>query len=93
MVCRRQNIGQLDEFKTIADHYGAILRLTWLRPSGRGADVGDELHPLPEQQLELYQSLMAHGEDALVGDSFFHLAPFGEPLPGLKLSGTSRWCA
>ncbi|MFI5428835.1 mycofactocin radical SAM maturase [Aeromicrobium sp. UC242_57] len=41
VVCTRQNIGQLDEFKAIADQYGATLRLTRLRPSGRGADVWD----------------------------------------------------
>ena len=41
----RQNVGQLDEFKAIADRFDAQLRITRLRPSGRGADVWDELHP------------------------------------------------
>ena len=90
VVCTRQNIGQLDEFKALADRFGATLRLTRLRPSGRGADVWDELHPLPEQQRELYDWLMAHGEGVLTGDSFFHLAAFGEPLPGLNLCGAGR---
>jgi mycofactocin radical SAM maturase len=95
VVCTRQNIGQLDEFKAIADQYGATLRLTRLRPSGRGADVWDELHPLPEQQRELYDWLVAHGEDVLTGDSFFHLSAFGESdgsgaLPGLNLCGAGR---
>ena len=73
VVCTRHNIGQLDEFKAIADRYGAQLRLTRLRPSGRGADVWEELHPLPEQQRELYDWLVAHGDQVLTGDSFFHL--------------------
>ena len=90
VVCTRQNIGQLDEFKALADRYGATLRLTRLRPSGRGADVWDELHPLPEQQRTLYDWLMRHGEDVLTGDSFFHLAAFGESLPGLNLCGAGR---
>ena len=90
VVCTRQNIGQLDEFKALADRFGATLRLTRLRPSGRGADVWDELHPLPEQQRVLYDWLMAHGEDVLTGDSFFHLAAFGESLPGLNLCGAGR---
>jgi mycofactocin radical SAM maturase len=90
VVCTRENISQLDEFKAIADQYGATLRLTRLRPSGRGADVWDELHPLPEQQRELYDWLMAHGDGVLTGDSFFHLAPFGEKLPGLNLCGAGR---
>ena len=90
VVCTRQNIAQLDDFKAIADCYGAQMRLTRLRPSGRGADVWDELHPLPEQQKQLYDWLMAHGEDVLTGDSFFHLAAFGESLPGLNLCGAGR---
>ncbi|AXT84271.1 mycofactocin radical SAM maturase [Aeromicrobium sp. A1-2] len=90
VVCTRQNIGQLDEFKALADHYGATLRLTRLRPSGRGADVWDELHPLPEQQKVLYDWLMANGENVLTGDSFFHLSAFGETLPGLNLCGAGR---
>jgi mycofactocin biosynthetic radical S-adenosylmethionine protein MftC len=90
VVCTRQNIGQLDEFAALADRFGATLRLTRLRPSGRGADVWDELHPTPEQQRVLYDWLMAHGERVLTGDSFFHLAAFGEPLPGLNLCGAGR---
>ena len=90
VVCTRQNIGQLDEFKALADRFGATLRLTRLRPSGRGAEVWDELHPLPEQQRELYDWLMAHGDGVLTGDSFFHLAAFGEALPGLNLCGAGR---
>jgi mycofactocin radical SAM maturase len=90
VVCTRQNIGQLDDFAALADRFGATLRLTRLRPSGRGADVWDELHPLPEQQRVLYDWLLAHGEKVLTGDSFFHLAPFGEALPGLNLCGAGR---
>jgi mycofactocin radical SAM maturase len=90
VVCTRHNIGQLDEFKALADTYDATLRLTRLRPSGRGVNVWDELHPLPEQQRELYDWLLAHGEQVLTGDSFFHLAAFGEPLPGLNLCGAGR---
>jgi mycofactocin biosynthetic radical S-adenosylmethionine protein MftC len=37
VVVTRHNIGQLDELKALADSYGAQLRLTRLRPSGRGA--------------------------------------------------------
>jgi len=90
VVVTRQNITQLDEFKALADRFGATLRLTRLRPSGRGADVWDELHPLPEQQRGLYDWLLANGEGVLTGDSFFHLGAFGENLPGLNLCGAGR---
>jgi mycofactocin radical SAM maturase len=90
VVVTRQNAGQLDEFKALADRLGAQLRLTRLRPSGRGADVWDELHPTAAQQRGLYDWLTAHGEQVLTGDSFFHLAGYGEALPGLNLCGAGR---
>ncbi|XUL93901.1 mycofactocin radical SAM maturase [Streptomyces galilaeus] len=90
VVCTRHNIPQMDEFKALADRYGAQLRLTRLRPSGRGADVWDDLHPLPAQQRELYDWLVANGDSVLTGDSFFHLSAFGEALPGLNLCGAGR---
>jgi mycofactocin biosynthetic radical S-adenosylmethionine protein MftC len=90
VVCTRHNIPQMDAFKAIADRYGAQLRLTRLRPSGRGADVWDELHPLPEQQRQLYDWLVAHGDNVLTGDSFFHLSAYGKALPGLNLCGAGR---
>ncbi|MGK2901797.1 MAG: mycofactocin radical SAM maturase [Mycobacterium sp.] len=92
VVVTRQNVDQLDEFKALADTYGATLRITRLRPSGRGADVWDELHPTAAQQVQLYEWLVAHGEGVLTGDSFFHLSGLGEPgaLAGLNLCGAGR---
>jgi mycofactocin radical SAM maturase len=90
VVVTRENAGQLDDFKAIADRYEAQLRLTRLRPSGRGADVWDELHPTAEQQRQVYDWLLAHGEQVLTGDSFFHLSAYGESLPGLNLCGAGR---
>ena len=90
VVVTRHNVSQLDEFKALADRFSATLRLTRLRPSGRGADVWDDLHPSAAQQRVLYDWLVLAGEGVLTGDSFFHLAGFGEPLPGLNLCGAGR---
>jgi mycofactocin radical SAM maturase len=90
VVMTRQNVDQLDEFAAIADKFGAQLRITRLRPSGRGADVWDELHPTAAQQRQLYDWLVAHGDNVLTGDSFFHLSAYGEALPGLNLCGAGR---
>lgn len=90
VVMTRQNVCQLDAFKAVADEFGARLRITRLRPSGRGADVWDELHPTAAQQRELYEWLLAHGEGVLTGDSFFHLSGYGQSLPGLNLCGAGR---
>jgi mycofactocin radical SAM maturase len=92
VVVTRHNVDQLDEFKALADSYGATLRITRLRPSGRGADVWDELHPTAAQQVQLYDWLVARGEGILTGDSFFHLSGLGAPgaLAGLNLCGAGR---
>ena len=37
-----------------------------------------------------YRWLLAHGENVLTGDSFFHLNALGEPLPGLNLCGAAK---
>jgi mycofactocin radical SAM maturase len=91
VVMTRQNVPQLDEFKAIADRFGAQLRITRLRPSGRGADVWNELHPRKDQQQQLYDWLVRYGENVLTGDSFFHLNALGSTsLPGLNLCGAGR---
>jgi mycofactocin radical SAM maturase len=89
VVMTRDSIEQLDEFEAIAKHYGAQLRLTRLRPSGRGVDVWDELHPTQEQNRRLYKWLMER-PNVLTGDSFFHLSALGDPLDGLNLCGAGR---
>ena len=90
VVVTRHNVGQLDDFKELADGYGAQLRVTRLRPSGRGAESWAALHPTNAQQHDIYRWLSAHGEDVLTGDSFFHLNALGEPLPGLNMCGAGR---
>ena len=90
VVVTRQNVPQLDRFKALADSFGAQLRVTRLRPSGRGVDSWDHLHPTNGQQREIYDWLMANGEHVLTGDSFFHLNALGDPLPGLNMCGAGR---
>ena len=91
VVVTRHNVDQLDEFKALADEYGAQLRVTRLRPSGRGADSWHDLHPTNAQQRQIYDWLVANGENVLTGDSFFHLNALGdEPLPGLNMCGAGR---
>ena len=90
VVVTRHNVDQLDTFKQLADGYGAQLRVTRLRPSGRGADSWHDLRPTNLQQRQIYNWLLAHGENVLTGDSFFHLNALGESLPGLNLCGAGR---
>lgn len=89
LVVTRHNVDQLDRFADIAGDYGAQLRVTRLRPSGRGVDSWADLHPTQAQQRQLYHWLLDR-PDVLTGDSFFHLSALGEPLPGLNLCGAGR---
>lgn len=90
VVMTRYNVTQLDRFKELADGFGATLRITRLRPAGRGTQVWEQLHPTADQQRDLYGWLMANGEQVLTGDSFFHLSALGGPLPGLNMCGAGR---
>src|SRR4051794_35118831 len=90
VVVTRHNVDQLDGFKALADSYGAQLRVTRLRPSGRGADTWHDLHPTNMQQRQIYEWLLAAGDSVLTGDSFFHLNALGESLPGLNMCGAGR---
>ena len=89
VVMTRENVEQLDAFESLAAEYGAQLRLTRLRPSGRGVDVWNELHPTLAQGRALY-SWLRDRPNVLTGDSFFHLSALGNPLEGLNLCGAGR---
>src|ERR1700728_4500799 len=89
VVVTRENVTQLDQFSAIAESYGAQLRLTRFRPSGRGVETWDRLHPTAEQQRMLYHWLLER-PDVLTRDSFFHLSALGAPLDGLNLCGAGR---
>ena len=89
VVVTTANVEQLDGFANLAASYGATLRLTRLRPSGRGAQVWNRLHLDHRQQVLLYHWLVDN-PGVLTGDSFFHLSALGEPLAGLNMCGAGR---
>ncbi len=91
VVVTRHNVDQLDDFKAA----GRPVRCPapadpapTLRPGRRR--VGRAPSRPPTSSAILYDWLLAHGEDVLTGDSFFHLAGYGESLPGLNLCGAGR---
>jgi mycofactocin radical SAM maturase len=87
-VLTRYSFAELDRLYEIAAGFGARLRVTRLRPSGRGRDVWEELRPTREQYREFARWLQAH-PDVLTADSFFHLNAFGERLAGLDMCGAA----
>ena len=93
VVVTRHNVDQLDEFEALAARYGATLRITRLRPSGRGADVWDELHP---DRRAAGAALRLAGRQAATACSPATRSStcpgLGEPgaLAGLNLCGAGR---
>lgn len=89
VVATRRNYRQLDGYLELAGAMNAQLRITRLRPSGRGIRSWHRLRLAPEQQRGLYSWLLEHPE-VLTGDSFFHLSAYGEQLPGLGMCGAGK---
>lgn len=87
-VLTRYSFSELDKLYEIATSFNSKLRVTRLRPSGRGQDVWAELHPTQEQYREFTYWLNAH-PDVLTADSFFHLNAFGNKLAGLDMCGAA----
>jgi mycofactocin radical SAM maturase len=85
----RQNFPEIDDLYALAGSYGAELRLTRLRPTGRGGDVWRDMRPTRAQNRALYDWLLAR-RDVLTGDSFFHLSAYGVPVEGLNMCGAGR---
>ena len=88
-VVTRMNVDDLDGLYDLAGSWSAELRLSRLRPSGRGVNVWQALRPTSSQNRVLYRWLMAHPNVA-TGDSFFHLSAFGAPLQGMNMCGAGR---
>ncbi|MEO8971738.1 MAG: mycofactocin radical SAM maturase [Ktedonobacteraceae bacterium] len=87
-VLTRYSFDELDRLYDIAASFNSKLRVTRLRPSGRGQDVWDDLHPTREQYRQFADWLLAH-PDVLTADSFFHLNAFGNKLAGLDICGAA----
>ena len=87
-VLTRYSFSELDKLYDIAASFGSKLRVTRLRPSGRGQDVWADLHPTQEQYRDFTDWLTTH-PDVLTADSFFHLNAFGNKLAGLDVCGAA----
>ncbi|MBI4083944.1 MAG: mycofactocin radical SAM maturase [Candidatus Lambdaproteobacteria bacterium] len=86
----RTNAGDLVAMHALALAHGATLRVTRLKPAGRGRAAYEALRPTAAQQADLHAWLQGH-PDVLTGDTFFHLnALGGRPLGGFTFCGAAR---
>ena len=91
VVVTRHNVDQLDELRGAGRRATAPqLRVTRLRPSGRGADTWHDLHPTNDQQRRLYHWLLATARTCSPATRSSTSTRSGEPLPGLNMCGAGR---
>lgn len=89
MVLTRLNYPQLNTLREMAKHYGAELRVSRFRPSGRAKTSRVELGPEPGQ-LEEFALWLARHDMVRTGDSFFCLTSEKRRRKGLDMCGAAK---
>jgi len=88
-VLTRLNFDQLDTLRALAKDYGADLRVSRFRPSGRGKDNKETLGP-SKDQLESFAEWLAANDLVRTGDSFFCLTSENRRSKGLDMCGAAK---
>ncbi len=88
-VLTRTNYPQLEQLRDMAKEYGAELRVSRFRPSGRGKESKDYLGPDREQQESFAEWLEQH-DLVRTGDSFFCLTSESRRRKGLDMCGAAK---
>jgi mycofactocin biosynthetic radical S-adenosylmethionine protein MftC len=83
------NYSQLGLLKNLATSYGAALRVSRFRPSGRAQDSWDKLK-LNTSQLEELSEWLNKNPNILTGDSFFSITGKGGKELGLDMCGACK---
>jgi mycofactocin radical SAM maturase len=86
------NYAQLDRLKSLAASYGARLRVSRFRPSGR-ARASWEALKLDAAQLQELAAWLGSDTSILTGDSFFAISPDGRRELGLDMCGAAKMTA
>ena len=88
-VLTRTNFEQLETLRDMAGEYGAELRVSRFRPSGRGKSSKADLGPTPEQ-LEYFAEWLEGHDLVKTGDSFFCLTSDHRREKGLDMCGAAK---
>jgi len=89
-VLTRLNYPEISSLYSLAKRYGAKLRISRFRPSGRGKAAWESLHPGKDQLKAFSQWLSVH-TDVVTGDSFFSLEDEDRKGLGLNLCGAAKF--
>ena len=88
-VLTRLNFHQLEDLRKLAKEYGADLRVSRFRPSGRGKKSMDWLGP-HKDQLETFADWLNEHDLVRTGDSFFCLTSENRRRKGLDMCGAAK---
>jgi len=88
-VLTRLNYPQLDDLRKLAGDYGADLRVSRFRPSGRGKTSRSYLGPVKDQ-LEDFAVWLERHDLVRTGDSFFCLTSEHRRRKGLDMCGAAK---
>ena len=88
-VLTRTNYSQLDDLRKIAGGYGAELRVSRFRPSGRAKGSRELLGP-EKWQLEAFSQWLEGHDLVRTGDSFFCLTSEHRRRKGLDMCGAAK---
>jgi mycofactocin radical SAM maturase len=83
------NFTHLSRLKELALSYGANLRVSRFRPSGRARGSWETLK-LNSSQLQELSAWLSRDPSILTGDSFFSIAPDGRRQLGLDMCGACK---
>ncbi len=88
-VLTRLNFLQLEALRALAKGYGAELRVSRFRPSGRGRLSKDSIGP-DHEQLEIFAEWLEAHDMVRTGDSFFCLTSEKRRNKGLDMCGAAK---
>lgn len=89
MVLTRRNYPHLETMRALAGSYGATLRVSRFRPSGRGKQSKKWLGP-DKEQLESFAQWLEMNDQVRTGDSFFCLTSENRRRKGLDMCGAAK---
>jgi mycofactocin radical SAM maturase len=90
MVLTKLNFPEISSLYSLAEDYGAKLRISRFRPSGRGKNSWGSLR-LEKQDLKAFSQWLSDHQDVVTGDSFFSLEDEERKGLGLNLCGAAKF--
>ncbi len=90
MVLTRLSFPEISSLYSLAKDWGAKLRISRFRPSGRGKNSWEYLR-LEKEDLKTFSQWLSDHRDVVTGDSFFSLEDEERKGLGLNLCGAAKF--